>query len=131
MPPVQDEGQASSKDRAFYSDEEDENKAKNEAAGMTEYSMEADHRLLLTATAPLLNSRNAGVRPRAPTALRARPCAMGTAVCSVPRLAIRDPPYASPPAVSCRVLTGRMRFPSTPRSRPSRRSGHRSSWPWR
>ena len=100
LPLGQDEGPASSKDRAFYSDEEDENnKAKNESAGLSEYSMEADHRLLLTATAPLLNSRNAGVRPRAqspspPRALRTLPCAP----CPT-RRALRALPCAPCPAV--------------------------------
>lgn len=60
-------------DRTFYGsdededEEEDEKEKKAEAPAMAKrkpYVMDPDHRLLLRNTKPLLQSRNAAVRPR-------------------------------------------------------------------
>lgn len=54
-------------EKAFYgSEEEDAKDAKAEAASLAKrkpYVMDPDHRLLLRNTKPLLQSRNAAVRP--------------------------------------------------------------------
>lgn len=57
-------------EKAFYgSEEEDAKDAKAEAASLAKrkpYVMDPDHRLLLRNTKPLLQSRNAAVRPSLP-----------------------------------------------------------------
>ena len=53
-------GQRPKKKTSFYSDEDDEEDLDYDYAGPAE--LDPDHRLLLRAAQPLLNSRNAGVR---------------------------------------------------------------------
>lgn len=63
-------------EKAFYgSEEEDTKDAKAEAASLAKrkpYVMDPDHRLLLRNTKPLLQSRNAAVRPLLPPCLSPR-----------------------------------------------------------
>lgn len=71
-------------EKAFYgSEDEDAKDAKAEAASLAKrkpYVMDPDHRLLLRNTKPLLQSRNAAVRPSLPP---------------LPRDTIRSPPQVS------------------------------------